>query len=1018
MSLKKEIANNTPLWWEIQNMSTEVVRELRRRNNTNNIGMFMPQPLRDVNFDFNNSWEKYKGPLTPWVRIFSNSTGKTINGMVPKSSYLKKNNQDYDYDGFILNGGSGFYDMYGYTPGKNFGDPGTNVSIIGYQANGKPHYIDNIYRSNLRYFAPGTKEFPQDNQSPSIIPAPAITNINIKQGKEYFTYADFSFKCFGLAQLEYLTPFFLTAGVNIFIEFGWNLFNQKSLLNLADLEECWEVIRYPQTVLERSIISNGNYGCISGIITKYNFKTEDGFVYDCTVSTTSRQALYAGMRTDNNAKIEINTNSPNEYKDFMDLRSFMKLYLPWINEVLIQPRSVAGPQNAANFYNYVLAKSKSIAGSVTSPTEVKNEKDTQANEEQTKQIVSITETLKKINNKSSLFYNGKSEDRVFIGRIKEVYKKSNKPSADSQAISYGNVGFNQKEQISFVDQFDFDSKEAGDKDVWLQLDFVFEVLNLFMSNLPTKQYKLDIKDVIVNAHPNIISCDKNVLIPNPIAPKVNIGRPSVGEQSKGGFLKGAAADMNANPFLKQKADIYGFPNDVIDEKIKNGTLDYKNLSDADSLYLAYEAARKTFRTFNQHRDNLDVIINYLHYHINDIPGTEHNAASIGNPIGSASFPFDKDRILTREGKDGKNQTVLYKKYYYGYLKHIYISKEKLIEISKSENTKNYKQYINAILNVVNESVDNFWKFEIQEGVDEEGNSVLSISDKNTINFELLKEIYAFSLGKTNNVVRNFNFDVNLSNEQAINVLFGGPNSNNLTEELRKGITTGKTTLNLIDNIPSLKFNDRLDQFQLKELLKEAGGTQQTLVPGTNSDLTEDNNEIADLQSYGEKTQKSGVLMMTVKNLKDANVLNTTKRDIYAVGGPAASRPIAVSTNTFESYDIYNDDDNPKNFKLLCLPSSLKNKLRQMLDDGDYKNNVAKYSGVADNLTVKMTLDGIFSILSLQCFAVNNLPKPYVPGNIVFQVLEVEHIIEAGSWKTVLTALIRCVGGSNINYITI
>jgi len=90
----------------------------------------------------------------------------------------------------------------------------------------------------------------------------------------------------------------------------------------------------------------------------------------------------------------------------------------------------------------------------------------------------------------------------------------------------------------------------------------------------------------------------------------------------------------------------------------------------------------------------------------------------------------------------------------------------------------------------------------------------------------------------------------------------------------------------------------------------------------------------------------------------------------------------------------------------------------MLDDGDYRHNAAKYSGVADNFTVIIKLDGIFSFKNLQVFAINNLPKPYVPGNVIFQVLEVDHVLTAGKWETVVNALVRCIGGTDLEYVVI
>lgn len=1003
MALKNEITDNVPLWWEIQNIPTEIIRELRRRNNSNNIGMNISSPLTNVTFDFENSYKNYKGPLAPWVRIFSNSTGKAINGLVPKSKFLEKNGIEVDYDGFILSGGEGFYNAYGYTPGKQFGSKDSNVAILGYQANGQPHFIDNRYRSQLNYETKIDSRFPQNNQAPSILPPPAIISVNIKQSKEYLTYGKFNFKCFSLAQLEYLTPFFLTPGINIFIEFGWNLFNQKSLINLNNITECLDIVEKPQTAIDRGILSNGNYGCITGIITKYNFSTQDGFIYDCNVETISRQGLYAGMRTDNNAKIDIKTDG-NDVVDFMSLKTFIKTYLPSINQVLEsekRPLDFMGPvgtagndDNSGNFLNYILKKSNS--NPVT-----KDQKDGEANKEQVFKTEQLVNKLKT----STVFYNGNSEDRVFTGRLQSIYKKSKLPNTKNSVIEYGSI--NKLSQISYADnELDFDSKD-GATDVWLQLDFVFEMINLFMANLTTKQNLVDISDIIVNAHPNLISCDKNVLIGNPVSPKLNIGtiaRPNV--PGKGGFLKTNGKTLtqlqDENAFLKQQADIKIKPDQELDKQIKNNELDYNNLTPEQSLYIAYEAARKTFKTFGLIRDDLDIIINYLYYNINKRDPVKE----------SASFPAKDNIKVKRKTKDGKEVEVFYKKYYYGYLKHIYISKEKLIKIAESEETKSYKQFINAILNVVNEAFDNFWKFEIQEGVDSQNRSVLSIIDKNTINYDALKEIYTFELARTNNVVRNINFDVSLSNEQAINVLFGGPNSANLTEQLTEKLKKDTAaTLNIIDNIPILKFTDRLDKEQLKKLAESLNGSiDSTLTPGTSSGLNDDNNDIRDLQTYGSKL-KDNVLIVTVKNVGDNKLLeldtssSPNSRSAASVNGPKLTK-------------ISDDELNPKNFKMLCLPSVLRGKLRQMLDDGDFKNNIAKYSGVADNFTITLTFDGIFALRNLQCFAISNLPKPYVPGNVVFQVLEVEHNIVGGSWKTEVTALVRCVGSSKLEYIIV
>ncbi len=1094
MAQKQEIADTSPLWWEIQNVPTEGIRELRRRSNTNNIGMNIPTPFINSTFNFEQNYKDYKGPMSPWVRVFSNGTGKSINGMVPRSAYLDKNNVEKDYNGFILKGGDGFFDAFGYEQNQPLDK---KFAIIGYEADNKPHYIDTSNGNRTQQFY-STKEnkqnFPQNNQTPSIIPPPGIIGVSVKQSKELLTYATFKFKCYGLAQLEYLTPFFFTAGINVFVEFGWNLFNQKSLLNLADLKECWELVYKPQTALDRANKSNGNYGCVSGIITKYSFNTTDGFIYDCSVDLISRQAMYAGMKTDNNAKIS--TTTPTTTTDqndieFLDLRTFIRTYLPSINEVMKQPQTIktVGNNSQANFLNFILDKIEAEENS-------KAQKDAAANAEQVSyppppvltmgygsmsfappvnyntiqstsaaasKVTNKNKTKQNIKNNKTLFYGGKPEDRVFAGRLEAYYRAKKIPDGKSEPIKYGLVENEaprtnfvttkpntvKYQQISFADEkTDFDAKDGSDE-VWLQLDFVFELINLFMSNSNTKQFLVDISDVIISAHPNLISCDRHVLIPNPVSPKINKGTPWKKNSLNSGFLKGGSEEAfstvqknylgkfeteifseilaynstSGNPFLNQQPDITVPIRKDLEKRYKdavdNGTLIdfYKSLNQSDSFYFAANAAKKTFKTSGRYRDNLDTVINYLFYH-------SVNFKKLVTTTGKgemASFPFAEDFTDIRKNKLGQTTKTIYSKYYFGPLKRIYISKSKLIKIAESSETKNYKQFINAILNTLNEATDNFWKFDIVEGKDAKGNSTLSIIDKNTVNYDALREVYMFELGSTNNVIKSINFDVSLTNEQAINVMFGGQNSKTLTTTITDNIKNAQTkdqfnaALNNLNITPFLKFTDRMDKFQLSLMASQQSGSvagANSVVPGTSSGITNDNNAISDLQSYGPK-EKSGVLCITTKQLRaeDEGALQYLPPVVNRATAAAAvqSGKVAAFRN------IEDDVRNRKNYKFLCLPPDMKGKLTQMLDDSDFKNNVAKYSGVADNFTVTIKFDGIFSFRNLQVFAISNLPKPYVPGNVIFQILEVDHEISNGKWETTVNALVRCVGGTNLAY---
>ncbi len=1040
--MAKEISDTAPTWWEIQNIPTEMVRELRRRSNSNNIGMNIPNPFINATFDFQNNHDKYKGPMTPWIRVFSNGTGQIANGFVPRSGYLNKSgyadpNNTKPYDGYILKGGDGFYDAFGYNNTTPLTQKG---AIIGYQANGEPHYIDPSLRSLTNYQAKLEKGFPQDNVVPSILPPPGLVSAQLRQSKELLTFASFKFNCYSLAQLEYMMPFFLTPGINVFIEFGWNLFNQKSILNLKEESECWDIVYNPQKALDRANLSYGNYGCVTGIITKYNFTTQNGFVYECNVECTSRQGLFAGFRTDNNATKDKGATST----EYINLKDFIKIYLPSINDVV---------KSQSNFVDYVIDNKTEIANKYAETS--KEQADAEANEDvfKKKRAENIQRAINAIAKPTSVgkssFYGGNAEDRIFVGRREDIYRAKKEPSKNTFVMSraeaasrgrgttpapadptrpgtraaaamqagartttplnqnnptppsraaaaaavgvqgnpknpssalpiqYGSITLNNKtdaQQMSFADvNTDFDAKDTNDE-VWFQLDFVFELINLFCSNPANNLYVIDNSDIIVNAHPNLISCDKNVLIPNPVAPKINRG---------GGFLTQEQKNADKNPFCDINRNIADL--ELYQSKVTAADRKNKNISADKSLVIAAIAAAKTFKTTGLLRDDLDRVINWFYY----------NGPNKW-PENFAAFPFAKDKEFLDD--EGVSVVKRYKQYYYGYLKNILISKTRLLEIANDENVKTLKEFLLAILSTVNNSVDNFWMFDIVDGL----NGKLSIIDKNTINTDILKKIYMFDLAKTNNVVKSINFDVSLTNEQANNVLFGGSNAPSLTEIVEEKIAKANSQQELdilmteTVKIPSVKFRDRLDIYQLKQTAKLKGealakAQQAGNIPGTNEDFKDENKDIANIQVYGD-VSRNDILCMRVFNVTESD------KKILQMG---------------------KELEDPKyNWKYLCLPPNMKAKLRRMLDDNDISGNIAKYTGVADNFQISMTLDGIYGFRNLQVFAISNLPKPYVPGNVIFQILEVEHNLSSGKWETNITALLRCIAGSELEYINI
>jgi hypothetical protein len=149
-----------------------------------------------------------------------------------------------------------------------------------------------------------------------------------------------------------------------------------------------------------------------------------------------------------------------------------------------------------------------------------------------------------------------------------------------------------------------------------------------------------------------------------------------------------------------------------------------------------------------------------------------------------------------------------------------------------------------------------------------------------------------------------------------------------------------------------------------------------------SEITVDQNPlIAGIQTYG---KSENVLMMTSAYVKDGQ----------------------------------NPDNADKNYKQLNLPPELKDKLSQIIDDGDVENNLPLYSGISPNFQITVTFDGIFGFRMFQHFGITNLPKPYIPENVLFMITDVTHnIVEGGGkWETVVGCLARCVAGQDIELV--
>lgn len=1070
----------TPLWWEPQTIHPNIVTELRRRSNKVNIGMYNTNDIC-LNFTPENYW-KYRGPMTPWIRCFSNGTGERNNKSIPSSKYLGGK----PYDGFLLQGGEGFYRGYGVSYENN--SLNKTDQIIGYQADGTPHYIKSDTKNNFYNIA-------GDKFTPSMLPPPGVVSADIRCIKDNFlSYVTINWKCFGLAQLEYLIPFFLTPGINIFLELGWNLFNYKSLIDYKDVrydldhpENSSDVVKLvtnPQYVTEKFYESMGNYGCFSGIIWKYDINQKDGIEFDCRTEIVSRQNFYAGyiinkndkknnsigtwitqnlknirdvLKIHKNVSIVETTDShlltstttfpgakfamSSEYNNMSveDIRkaaenineniektqNYIDEYTGSNGEHLSKdlikekyeqeydnlPESKKNPVsnffglnrnytgNFANVYEsqrYTVNKNKYVENKLKNDTDYKNITDAEFELSKFKRDYStaLEHLQEKIDNfvqyfnllinndiSKTHFYDGKSEDRVFI------YPEFGFEDASVKDRHRINSLFT-------IDSVDDSMKKSDQNFGWVQLDFIFELINyLSKINDNDKYLSINIKDTIVTAHPNLISIDPDVIIPNAIAPKLNVPTPIVtnpsiedktsskslrdlfgsvlsmnkdqyknetstlneGEKSKQIILNRKKYDFNTESFLtEQNENIVKF----IDQISTGNSI---NISDNEYDYInrSFKKCKNKFLIKDETmRDNIDMIVN-RYYHI------RHSNEDTSIPALQDIEIKDKDRISNR----------VYKKYNYGYLRYVYISIKRIISIYDSlpENAT-LKSFAVGILQAVNSAVCDYWNLDIVS----DGKGGLMVIDKG-LGADPQIPVYTFEIGTTNSPVKKFSFNINLSNEQTVQVLYSsGANTKSINGEK---IDTSAASCSEVKekNLPAFSYKDRINKLIYEEYVE-----------------SKPNISIA---KYNEDIQ----LLQTSYDIPNTNIVrikdNNNKYSYVCLNMPPALKPY-IKDILYTPLVIEGEDE-----------EEIKDKVQKADEDNGY-------TGPADNFTVTLTFDGIMGFRMLEYFAIENLPKPYNKENVMFVISEVRHQISKNGWETVVTAMLKSSKNQNFRYIII
>ena len=895
--------------WEAGPFEQWVIEELDYRKNSLSTGI---QGL------FTGDLPQYTGPRKAWARVFSNGMVEYPNG---NSNLISDNDNEW---GLAFLSGDGFFDRYGIGSTSPYG---VSKQVYGYNCKLQPKYIDASTRPN--------------------IPDPGIISIETEIQKSWFAKAKINWTCHSIEQLKAITPYFLTPLQTVIIEFGWNTFDQRSLINLSNFGEILDIWdnhyrRYSEYVPK----SKGNYEFMIGQVINFEYTINDNIITGMT-EVASRQLLYSGFRRDS-------------------------------QESIVDGKIIDKDGKLNDKQSQFRTKYENLVGNVINsfiPTDNQGNSQSGLSEEVAKILKSNDGYVKKYGENF-----GTLSDHIFSGRNKQIIK------------------------YSAERDFDIDNKK-GPEFTWITMDLLVDVLNGIKNVDGIKEYSqyffdLNIDNITIGAHDNLISTKKTILIPNSKAPKLNsrfsarLQKVALGDvKSKTQVTAvigtvstillsvGTAAPFYSKIYDQLGGDILdtddngkpkGFPvlDQSYDEHSPTGSFSFKknNNVGADCALAKTAGFLGTLQ-----RQDLDYILNEWgrlgpnSRDIHDFEMLDSGEIVITNTVFNTAIPaIDQTFGGTRVKDDLKR----------GYLKNIYINLEFLKGVLTDPNNKNLKEVYDVICKEINEVSCNFWDLTVVDAPVINGKSTLKIVDeKGPPNKGFTYPIYKFEYMTNNSIIKKLNFTTTLSNAQANQIIFKAGTYDYLTANQLLDYSNKLNTKN--SNKPSVIYKDRI--------IKTKSTTNQTPDKTKKSDSSE--YYFKEILKDGKKSGKDAkvqFLQVTLFKTETAALLSNADGTDRKVGGEI----------DYETYDIVD----------IVMP--FEELVVNMLNDGDVEKNTNVYNAPLRNIEIEISLMGISGIKTFEFFRVTNLPPPFNDDVVVFQVTNVTHVVNENTWETRLKAQLR------------